>query len=54
MRRIVSIVILSLLMLIPYAKASAEEEGQGLPYFVSDAAGILSTEDWQKLEYAAE
>ena len=49
----VSLMLVFLLMLIPSLPADAEEPAQ-LPYYVSDTARLMTSDEWQKLEDQAE
>ena len=48
-----SLIVVLAIMLVAVSAASAES-GQELPYFVSDTAGLTTTDQWQKLETDAE
>ena len=48
----IALVVLFAILLLPGASSSAEQQTE-LPYFVSDAAGLLTTEQWQRLENTA-
>ena len=55
MKRVLSAsLILILTMMILTAAAASAESAQELPYYVSDTAGLTSSEQWEKLESAAE
>ena len=48
-----ALIVVLAIMLVAVSAASAES-GQELPYFVSDTAGLTTTDQWQKLETDAE
>ena len=48
-----ALIVVLAIMLVAISAASAES-GQELPYFVSDTAGLTTTDQWQKLETDAE
>ena len=55
MKRVLSVsLILLLTMMFLTAAAASAESVQELPYYVSDTAGLTSSDQWQKLESAAE
>ena len=55
MKRVLSAsLILILTMMFLTAAAASAESVQELPYYVSDTAGLTSSDQWQKLESAAE
>ena len=54
MKRFFSAALIVVLAIMLVAVTAAAESGQELPYYVSDTAGLTTTEQWQKLETAAE
>ena len=55
MKRIISLSLILLLLLTPLLCGAASAESRSeLPYYVSDTAHLIPTEQWQKLEDAAE
>ena len=55
MKRVLSLsLILILTVMLLSGASAAAESAQELPYYVSDTAGLTSSEQWQKLETAAE
>ena len=54
MKRLFSAALIMVLAIILVTvTAASAESGQELPYYVSDTAGLTTSEQWQKLETAA-
>ena len=55
MKKLFSLTLILLLAIMMLSGTSAMAEStQELPYYVSDTAGLTSSDQWQKLESAAE